>query len=258
MTLPVYGNSLSMSQIKGEFGPVGSPANVALGDYYAGGAYVSPGTVGFPNGGGAVAIPTNGTISINNFFGATFFTPVTNTYTSGSGNEIVPTGALSLTITVVGAGGTGGSSYVDFGSDIYNSGGGGGGAGYSTITRAVASGDWGTTIAYSVGTSGGVDSTTTGSIAAGAVSLTGGGGGAGGSADSGSGGAGGTAGTASGGSTNTSGSAGSSGSDSSSSGNPGGAGGASGGTAYGYGANGADSPGSAGSVGGGVVTFAWT
>ena len=252
MALPSSG-PLSLSDIQGEFG--GSNP-ISLSEYYAGGGLVAPGTTGTYG-----AVLSSGTISIQNFYGTSNtppFTPVTNTYTSGSGNETVPSGATSLTLTVVGAGGSGGGSYTDFGSDIYNSGGGGGGAGYSIITRAVASGDWSTTIAYSVGTSGGVSSTTTGSLSAGAVSLTGGGGGAGGSADSGSGGGGGTGGTASGGSTNTSGSAGGSGTASMSSGNPGGAGGASGGTAYGYGANGADSPGSAGSVGGGVVIFAWT
>lgn len=249
MTLPSSG-PLSLSDIQGEFG--GSNP-ISLSEYYAGGAYVPPGTSGTYG-----AVPSSGAIGIRNFYGTTKFTPVTNTYTTGSGNETVPTGATSLTLTVVGAGGSGGASYTDSPSDIYNSGGGGGGAGYSIITRAVASGDWSTTIAYSVGTSGGVSSTTTGSLSAGAVSLTGGGGGNGTSADSGSGGAGGSGGTASGGSTNTSGSAGGNGSTSSSSGNPGGAGGASGGTAYGYGANGADAPGSPGAVGGGVVIFAWT
>jgi len=241
-------NPAQLTSVKTVFGGPGS-----LSSYLAGGAYVPGGTTG-PNG----AVPSSLPLPLSKLAGTVNFTPVTNTYTSGSGNETVPSGASSLTLTVVGAGGSGGNSYTDFGSDIYNSGGGGGGAGYSIITRSVASGDWSTTIAYSVGTSGGVSSTTTGSIAAGAVSLTGGGGGNGTSANSGSGGGGGTGGTASGGSTNTSGAAGGSGSASMSSGNPGGAGGASGGTAYGYGANGADSPGSAGSVGGGVVIFAWT
>lgn len=252
MALPSSG-PLSLSDIQTEFG--GSNP-ISLSEYYAGGAYVSAGTSGTYG-----AVPSSGAIGIRNFYGTSAtppFTPVTNTYTSGSGNETVPTGATQLVLTVVGAGGSGGGSYTDFGSDIYNSGGGGGGAGYSTITRSVASGDWSTTIAYSVGTSGGVSSTTTGSLSAGAVSLTGGGGGNGTSANSGSGGAGGAGGSASGGSTNTSGSAGGNGSLSSSSGNPGGAGGASGGTAYGYGADGAAAPGSPGSVGGGVVIFAWT
>jgi hypothetical protein len=241
-------NPAQLTSVVAIFGGPGS-----LSSYLAGGTYVPPGTTGV-NG----AVPSSLPIPLSKLAGTVNFTPVTNTYTSGSGNETVPTGASSLTLTVVGAGGTGGSSYTDSGSDIYNSGGGGGGAGYSTITRAVASGDWSTTVAYSVGTSGGVSSTTTGSLAAGSVSLTGGGGGAGGSADSGSGGAGGTGGTASGGSTNTSGSTGGNGSASSSSGNPGGAGGASGGTAYGTGGDGASAPGTAGAVGGGVIIFAWT
>jgi hypothetical protein len=241
-------NPAQLTSVVAIFGGPGS-----LSSYLAGGTYVPPGTTGV-NG----AVPSSLPIPLSKLAGTVNFTPVTNTYTSGSGNETVPTGASSLTLTVVGAGGTGGSSYTDSGSDIYNSGGGGGGAGYSTITRAVASGDWSTTVAYSVGTSGGVSSTTTGSLAAGSVSLTGGGGGAGGSADSGSGGAGGTGGTASGGSTNTSGSTGGNGSASSSSGNPGGAGGASGGTGYGTGGDGASAPGTAGAVGGGVVIFAWT
>jgi hypothetical protein len=241
-------NPAQLTSVVAIFGGPGS-----LSSYLAGGTYVPPGTTGV-NG----AVPSSLPIPLSKLAGTVNFTPVTNTYTSGSGNETVPTGASSLTLTVVGAGGTGGSSYTDSGSDIYNSGGGGGGAGYSTITRAVASGDWSTTVAYSVGTSGGVSSTTTGSLAAGSVSLTGGGGSSGTSADSGSGGAGGAGGSASGGSTNTSGSAGGNGSTSSSSGNPGGAGGASGGTAYGTGGDGASAPGTAGAVGGGVVIFAWT
>lgn len=67
MALPVYGNPLSLSQIQGEFG--GSNP-ISLSEYYAGGSYVPAGTVGYPSGGGAVAIPTGGTISINNFFGS--------------------------------------------------------------------------------------------------------------------------------------------------------------------------------------------
>jgi len=244
-------NPAQLTSVKTVFGGPGS-----LSSYLAGGTYVPPGATGV-NG----AVPSSLPLPLSKLAGTSAtppFTPVTNTYTTGSGNETVPTNASSLTLTVVGAGGGGGGSYTDFGSDIYNSGGGGGGAGYSTITRSVASGDWATTIAYSVGTTSAISSTTTGSLTAGAVSLTGGGGSSGTSADSGNAGAGGAGGSASGGSTNTSGSAGSSGSTSSSSGNVGGAGGASGGTGYGTGANGADAPGSPGAVGGGVVIFAWT
>ena len=242
--------SLAFSEIQTEF--TGSNP-ISLSEYYANGAYVPAGTSGI-NG----AIPSSGAISVSKFYGSTKFTAVTHTYTSGSANETVPAGAQSVTITVVGAGGGGGTSYTDFGSDIYNSAGGGGGAGYSTITRAVASGDWNTTIAYSVAPSSGYSSTTNGSLAAGAVSLTGGGGSNGSGADANNAGAGGNGGTASGGSTNISGSAGGNGTQSGSSGNPGGAGGASGGTAYGYGGDGDSAPSVGTTAGGGVIIFAWT
>lgn len=68
MPLPAWGNSLSLSQIQAEFGG-SNPAS--LSEYYAGGGLVPAGTVGYPSGGSAVAIPSSGIISINNFFGAT-------------------------------------------------------------------------------------------------------------------------------------------------------------------------------------------
>jgi len=241
-------NPAQLTSVVAIFGGPGS-----LSSYLAGGVYVPPGTTGV-NG----AVPSSLPIPLSKLAGTVNFTPVTNTYTTGAGNETVPTSASSVTITVVGAGGGGGNSYTDPGPGDYNSGGGGGGAGFSTITRAVASGDWATTIAYSVGTTAAISSTTTGSLVAGSVSLTGGGGGNGDNANSGSGGAGGVGGTASGGSTNTSGSAGGNGTASGSSGNPGGAGGASGGTAYGDGGAGADAPGTSGALVGGVIIFAWT
>jgi hypothetical protein len=67
MTLPVAGNPLSLSQIQGEFG--GSDP-VSLNEYYAGGTYVSAGTVGYP-GDVSTPIPSSGAISIANFYGAT-------------------------------------------------------------------------------------------------------------------------------------------------------------------------------------------
>lgn len=67
MVLPVFGNPLSLQQIQTEFGGTNP---IALNEYYAGGANVPSGTVGYPNGGGPVPIPTSGTISINNFYGA--------------------------------------------------------------------------------------------------------------------------------------------------------------------------------------------
>jgi hypothetical protein len=60
MPLPTSG-PLSLNDIKGEFG---GPTSPSLGDYYAGGTYVPAGTSG-TNG----AVPSSGTISINNFYG---------------------------------------------------------------------------------------------------------------------------------------------------------------------------------------------
>jgi hypothetical protein len=72
VTLPAFGVPLSLEQIRAEFGG-GYP--ISLSQYYAGGGRVPPGTVGYPNGGGAVAIPGGGTISINNFYGASNYVP---------------------------------------------------------------------------------------------------------------------------------------------------------------------------------------
>jgi hypothetical protein len=60
MTLPSSG-PLSLNDIKGEFNGPGSPS---LGDYYAGGSYVPPGTSGTYG-----AVPSSGPISIQNFYG---------------------------------------------------------------------------------------------------------------------------------------------------------------------------------------------
>ena len=62
MTLPTSG-PLSLSDIQTEFG--GSNP-ISLDEYYAGGSYVPAGTTG-TNG----AVPSSGTISINNFYGTT-------------------------------------------------------------------------------------------------------------------------------------------------------------------------------------------
>jgi len=131
MTLPASG-PLSLNDIKGEFGPVGSPANVALGNYYAGGAYVPPGTSGTYG-----AVPSSGTISIQNFYGTTAFTPGTVTYTSSSGVFTVPSGTTTIYIEIVGGAGAGGYGTNDSFQDY---GGGGGGGGAKSITSAAASG----------------------------------------------------------------------------------------------------------------------
>ena len=250
MTLPVYGNSLSLSQIQGEFG--GSNP-ISLSEYYAGGSYVPSGTVGYPNGGGAVAIPTTGTISINNFFGATAFIPGTVTYTSGSGTFTVPSGTTTIAIEIVGGAGAGGYGARDFVAD-QDYGGGGGGGGAKSNTSASASGG-GQSLSWAVGRGGnytdgviGVASTVSGSLIS---SMSGGGGQPGDSGYPNSSGAGGAGGTASGGNvSNTSGDAGSGGG----AGYPG-----NGGNNYSTGGSGGVGAGVQGDAGaGGYVKFTWS
>jgi hypothetical protein len=133
MTLPASG-PLSLNDIKGEFGPVGSPANVALGDYYAGGAYVAPGVSGTYG-----AVPSSGAISIQNFYGTTVFTPGTVTYTSSSGVFTIPFGTTTINIEVVGGAAAGG--YGSFDPILpQDYGGGGGGGGAKSVTSVAASG----------------------------------------------------------------------------------------------------------------------
>lgn len=62
MTLPVHGNSISLSQIQTEFG--GSNP-ISLSEYYAGGSYVPSGTSGEHG-----AIPSSGTTSLDKFHGS--------------------------------------------------------------------------------------------------------------------------------------------------------------------------------------------
>ena len=247
--------SLAFSEIQTEF--TGSNP-ISLSEYYANGAYVPAGTTGI-NG----AVPSSGPISVSKFYGTVKFTPVTNTFTSGSGNVTVPSGAQSVTITVVGAGGSGGGSYTDMNSDYYSSGGGGGGAGYSRKTIAVAYGDWNGTIAYSVGSYETYSSTSSGTLAAGAISITATGGSAGTSGTQYQAGSGGAPGSGSGGDINLTGTFGGSGSSGSSSGAGGGSGGGNGSiygdvNSYGNGATGSSSPGGPNYADLGIIIFAWT
>lgn len=137
------------------------------------------------------------------------FTAFTDTYNSGSGTAVTPSGATSSAVISDGGGGGGGCGTAG------NQAGGGGSARCSS-TRAVAGGD---SLGYSVGADGvGKDSTSTGSGTAGGASTTSGGtGGFAGLAHSAGGGGGGTsttggaAGTASGGTTNSNGNAGTTG-----------------------------------------------
>lgn len=71
MTIKTTG-PLTFTEIVAEFGDTTLPAH-GLSEFYAGGANVPAGTVGFPNG-VSTPIPTSGTIAYSNFYGASNFT----------------------------------------------------------------------------------------------------------------------------------------------------------------------------------------
>ena len=81
MTLPIFPNAISINDLRTEFGVTGTRS---LSDFYSGGSIVGAGTVGFPTGGAGVTIPSGGTISLNNFHGASslFFITITGTFSN--------------------------------------------------------------------------------------------------------------------------------------------------------------------------------
>jgi hypothetical protein len=174
MTLRTFGTgSLSLQEIQTEFGGNSLPPGTQLSEYYAGGSYVPAGTVGYPTGGSTqVAIPSAGTISIANFYGATSVSIVQ--ITTG-GTWVVPTGITSVRVLVVGGGGGGGyAGPAD--------GGGGGGAGgilYSTAYTVTP----GASVSVNIGAGGagasGGDGTNGTSTTFGTLIAVGGGGGGG-------------------------------------------------------------------------------
>lgn len=120
----------------------------------------------FPGGGHPAGFPTTAG-----------FAPVTNSYGSGTGaTETVPTGATSVTIRVVGGGGSGAKDSSGVGVP-----GGGGSGAYGTQTIAVVGGN---TFTYTVGAGGvavasdpadgfnGGDSTVSGTVSGGSVAIT--------------------------------------------------------------------------------------
>ena len=133
MTLPSSGQ-LSLTQIQGEFGGTGS---IGLKEYYAGGLYVSPGTLGYPNG-TATPIPSSPSqISISNFYGATAVEGGSAKLVVGNGTfqniVTLPSVATWIYVKMTGAGGGGG------GGDASRNGGSGGGGSYtSAIVRLPA------------------------------------------------------------------------------------------------------------------------
>jgi hypothetical protein len=108
--------SLDLSEIQTEFG---GATPISLSEYYSGGLYVSPGTVGFP-GGVSTTIPTGGTISVANFYGSAIITGTS--FTDGYDTFVsLPNAQTWLSFKMIGGGGGTG------GSDGYLGGNGGGG-----------------------------------------------------------------------------------------------------------------------------------
>jgi hypothetical protein len=87
---------------------------------------------------------SSGSGVLNALVGAGQFSPITQTYTSGSGSQTVPIGAVNVVIEVWGGGAPGGAGNIASG----NLGGGGGASGYARSSYAVLAGQ---TIDYSVG-----------------------------------------------------------------------------------------------------------
>jgi alpha-tubulin suppressor-like RCC1 family protein len=85
MALPASG-ALSLDDIQTEFGGTNP---IGIDEYYAGGAFVPPGTSG-TNG----PVPSSGTISINNFFGTSL--PIFELYAWGNNSYAGPLGLNDL------------------------------------------------------------------------------------------------------------------------------------------------------------------
>ena len=132
--MPLSGNPISFLQLQAEFG--GAATNIALGNYYAGGARVPAGTPGYPDGGGPtgagnVTIPSSGALSLKSFYASSKLTVAT--YDLQFGSRLIDTSVVGtwtvpriivgdITITVIGGGGVGAGGPS-------NAGGGGGGGG---------------------------------------------------------------------------------------------------------------------------------
>jgi hypothetical protein len=198
MTLQTSG-AITLAQIQTEFGgsnPIG------LNEYYSGGSNVPSGTYNSSD----VVIPTSGTISFSNFYGATKFVATNRNYTSAASGatETIPAGAQLVVIEAIGAsgGGGGGTTGGKGGGTLFSGGGGGSGGLVRTSASVKANGRVFTYTVGAAGSGGGVNTTgaaggastvsnVNGYLTSGSLSAGGGGGGVGGVA--GSGGAGGSA-----------------------------------------------------------------
>ena len=97
MAIPASG-PLTFSDIQTEFGGTNP---IALGEYYAGGAYVAAGTSGTYG-----AVPSSGQISVRNFYGTSAGPPTSSqSYTtSGSYSWVAPASVTSVSVVAIGGG----------------------------------------------------------------------------------------------------------------------------------------------------------
>jgi hypothetical protein len=135
MPVPTSG-AISLANLQTELEGVTAGANGAsLSEFYAGGSYVTAGSVAFP-GGVRTAIPTSGEISLDDFYGAKWFgadqgyayaTPGTYTVTIANRTGFINNYRYSGIIQAGGGGGGGAHGSTAPNTDVINSGGGGGG-----------------------------------------------------------------------------------------------------------------------------------
>ena len=106
---PYTQDNLSINDIVAEFG---GTQPYRLCNYYAGGSFVPAGTCGFPRPSGtATLIPSSGTLSFNNFFGASKLIEYsTSVVGQGVASVTLPAGTWYVYTVMVGAGGGGGGS----------------------------------------------------------------------------------------------------------------------------------------------------
>ncbi len=143
MTLPASG-TITLSQIAAEFGGT-APHNLT--EYYRGGTYVA-------NTPANSGIPTSGAIKLTDFYGASAFSAVSRTYTTGSSaTETAPAGCSNVLIGVWGGGGAGGGCgrFSGVGGD------GGSAGGFAYSSYAISGGQ---TLTYTVGAGGTVSGLT--------------------------------------------------------------------------------------------------
>lgn len=130
----VSSGTVSLSDIQTEFGGVNP---ISISEYYRNGLYTTSNNTG---------VPTSGEISISDFFGATDYVPGSITFSSpGTYTWTIPSAMTSVTVTVNGGDGGGGSGYYTFNSklDTYTAqfGGRGGTGATAGNTFAVSAGN---------------------------------------------------------------------------------------------------------------------